>query len=397
MKCNPALRERLKRLAARGGVVWCVAALIGGCAGVAPAPVPLQLLDDAAFRAPAEPIRADKVFALNDDMRRFVDDEISRYARAQGTQRALIDALTRPGRLRIEYDATLTRNAAEAFDARAGNCLSLVLMTAAFAKALNLRVDYNSAYQDETWSRRGSLLVVSGHVNVSFGRRPIDVGVARGEPPVTIDFLPSDQIRGLRTRPIDESTVVAMYFNNRAAESLLAERLDDAYAYASTAVRTEPRFLPAYNTLGLIYRRHGDEALAAHTFAHVLTQDANQRQAMANLADALDALDRHDEASRWRQRLARLEPFAPFHFLDMGRAAAARGDWAEARRQFERELARDEYSAEVHHWLALANWRLGDIATARKHLGLAVDNSTTGDDRALYAAKLAWINAVRRQ
>lgn len=373
------------------------AALIGGCAGPVPVAAPPELFDDAAFRAPAVPVSAESVFALDDGMRRFIDEEINRQARTLGVQRALGEALIKPGRLRIEYDATMTRNAAEAFDARSGNCLSLVLMTAAFAKALDLRVEYHSANQEESWSRRGNLLVVSGHVNISLGRRPLDVGARNHERVLTIDFLPPADASSLRTQPIDESTIVAMYFNNRAAEALLAERLDEAYAFARTAVRTDPRFLAAYNTLGLVYRRHGQDALAARTFAHVLARDAQQRLAMANLADALDALDRREEASRWRQQLARLEPFAPFHFLELGRSAAARGDWAEARRQFERELARNEYSAEIHHWLALAHWHLGDAAATRKHLALAVENSTTGGDRALYAAKLAWINTVRRQ
>ncbi len=376
--------------------VLLVVAGLAGCAGT-PAPVSSGLFDDAAFGPPSVRVDAATVFAVSDGMRRFIDEDIAHQARSIGTQRALVQALSRSGQLRLEYETTMTRNAAEAFDARSGNCLSLVLMTAAFAKALDLRVDFNSAYRDESWSRRGSLLVVSGHVNVSFGRRPINADVVRYEPSLTIDFLPPEDVRGLRTRPIEESTVVAMYFNNRAAESLIARRLDDAYAFARAAVRADPGFLPGYNTLGLIYRRHGNDALAVRAFEHVIAADATQRQAIANLADTLEALGRGPEAVHWRQALARLEPFPPFHFVEMGRAAGARGDWAEARRQFERELARDEYSAEVHHWIALASWHLGDAAAARKHLALAAEHSTSNGDRALYSAKLAWINRARRQ
>jgi hypothetical protein len=46
----------------------------------------------------------------------------------------LFDALYGNGRLRLDYDSAMTRNATEAFAARSGNCLSLVLMTAAFAR-----------------------------------------------------------------------------------------------------------------------------------------------------------------------------------------------------------------------------------------------------------------------
>lgn len=373
------------------------AALAAGCAGAPPEPAPAALFDDAAFAAPARAPDAQSIFALDAGMRRFLADEIAHRARLVGPQRALVDALTTPGRLRLEYDATMTRNAAQVFEAHSGNCLSLVIMTAAFAKALDLRVDYNAAVQEQTWSRRANLLVRSDHVNVSFGRRAIDVGRSIEPGPVTIDFLPPDEVSGLRTLPIAEATIVAMYFNNRAVEALVDARLDEAYAYARAAMRGDPAFWPAYNTLGLVYRRHRQPGRAAQVFEYLLGRDPGYRQAIANLADAYDALGRAADAAHWRQVLVSLEPQPPFHFLDLGRAAAQRGDWVEARRQFERELARADYSPEVHFWLAQADLRLGDLDGARRHLALAMDNSTSGGDRALYAAKLARLKTLARR
>ncbi len=49
---------------------------------------------------------------------------------------ALFEALYSKGQLKLEYDSAKTRNAAQAFAARSGNCLSLVIMTAAFAKEM---------------------------------------------------------------------------------------------------------------------------------------------------------------------------------------------------------------------------------------------------------------------
>ena len=75
-------------------------------------------------------------------MRRYARTEIAAQANRKGRHRALIDALYSKHQLRLEYDTVITRNASEAFDARAGNCLSLVIMTAAFAKELGLMVEY---------------------------------------------------------------------------------------------------------------------------------------------------------------------------------------------------------------------------------------------------------------
>ncbi len=373
-----------------------VALLSVGCAGLqTPPPLPEPLFNDALFGAPAEPVDSQQVLALSPAMREFIAHDIRRASARESPQRALLDALYSPQQLRLEYDAGSTRNAAQAFAARAGNCLSLVLMTAAFAQAMDLDVSFNSALLEETWSRRGKLLVRSGHVNLTLGPRPLSLGMGRDTRALTVDFLPAQELQGLRSRAISLATVLAMYFNNRAAETLVQGDLDQAYAFARAALRHDAGFVPAYNTLGLVYRHHGDNALAAKTFEYALTLDDGQRQAMANLIDTLDALGKPEQAQHWRAALVRLEPYPPMHFLDQGRAAAAAGDWSAARALFERELARADYSAEVHFWLAQACLKLGDSAAARRHLQLASENSSSPGERALYAAKLDKLNAAR--
>ena len=44
--------------------------------------------------------------------------------------------------------------------------MSLVIMTAAFAKELGLRVNYQNVIIDDSWSRHGGLYLLSGHVNL---------------------------------------------------------------------------------------------------------------------------------------------------------------------------------------------------------------------------------------
>ena len=63
------------------------------------------------------------------------------------------------------------------------------------------------------------------------------------EATMTIDFLPAGTSRGLRTWVIDESTIIAMYMNNRAVESLTSGAVNDAYWWAREAIMQDPRFL----------------------------------------------------------------------------------------------------------------------------------------------------------
>ena len=376
--------------------LWCLC-LVGCASAPPPPPRPDHLLHDERFAAPTERIAAGDVFALNDAMRSYLRHDIGGQLRSKGPQRGLIEALYRPGQLKLEYDAAMTRNARQAFEARAGNCLSLVIMTAAFAKELGLGIQYQSAFLEETWSRNGNFYLRSGHVNLTLGRRFIDAGTEKDSSTLTIDFLPAEDVRGLRTRVIEEETVVAMYMNNRAAEALLQGRLDDAYAWAREAIMQDPAFVSAYNTLGVIYLHHGDLPQADAVFAEVLEREPRNTRAMFNRAQVQTMLGHNDESGVLYRRLAELEPYPPFHFFNLGMAAMQREDYRAARDLFAREVQRAEYYHEFHYWLGVANYRIGDIAQARKHLSLAMENSTSRGDHDLYAAKLAWLKSFQHQ
>ena len=375
-------------------IASCLALLLAACATPAPMPATLPLFQDDAFGAPTERVGADDLFALSEPMRQFLKVDIAAQLRAKGAQLGLLDALSSRGPLRLEYDASTTRNAAQAFDARTGNCLSLVIMTAAFAKELGLTVSYQSAFLlEETWSRSRDLTLRSAHVNLTLGRRLFDAGTHRDIGSLTVDFLPPDEVRGLRTREVSEDVVVAMYMNNRAAEALVDRRLDDAYAWLREAIRRAPGYLSAYNTLGVVYLRHGDAAMADRVFALVLEREPGNTRAMFNRIQALGQLGRTEQALQLKARLDRLEPEPPFHFFDLGQAAAQRGDWHAARDLFAREVARAGYYHEFHYWLGVASFRLGDLEAARRHLALAMRESTSRKEHELYAAKLEWLRS----
>jgi tetratricopeptide (TPR) repeat protein len=377
-----------------GVLLVCLA--LGACANAPVAQPPQYLFDDGLFAAPSAPMRADEVFALSEEMKRYVDTEIVGQLRAKGLQRGLLEALYSKNQLKLEYDSVRTRNASEAFEARSGNCLSLVIMTAALAKHLGLPVRYQSVFVDSSWTRSGNLYFSSGHVNVTLGKKALDsrFGVDT-DTAWTVDFLPPEELRGQRGRVIGEDTIVAMYMNNRAAESLARGHLDEAYGWAREAVVQSPAFLSAYNTLGVIYLRHGNLPQAAQTLRHVLDREPDNTVAMSNLARVLGELGQTVESELLSKRLAQIEPYPPFHFFDLGMVALQAGDLKSARDLFTKEVKRAAFHHEFHFWLAIANLGLGDTAQARKHLIIARENSPTFDDKALYSAKLERLNSRR--
>jgi tetratricopeptide (TPR) repeat protein len=392
-----AARRRQEQPMRLSPVLLAASCLVAACATTpAPPAGPEALLAEQLFAPPSEPVRSDDLFAMSDAMRRYLAVDIADQLRIEGAQTGLMEALRSQAQLKLEYDAARTKKAAATFEGRTGNCLSLVIMTAAFAKELHLPVSYRSAYLEESWSRSGSLLISTGHVNITVGRRILDAKTGRDLSPITIDFLPPEEISGLRSRDIGEATVIAMYANNRAAEALADGRIDDAYAWAAEGVRRDPTFNGAFNTLGVVYLRHGNLDQAARAFERVLAAAPKDTRALANLSETYGRQGRSGDAEAVRKRLAAVEPYPPFHFFNLGMAAMRQEDFRTARELFAREVARADSYHEFHFWLGVADWRLGDEAAARRHLALAMDNSVTRSQHDLYAAKLAWLQAHRQ-
>jgi len=373
------------------------AMLFAGCALVPErtASVPSQLFADSAFEAPSERIDASEVFAMSPAMKRYLDVEMAPQLRRLGRQHGLVDALYNRAQLKLDYDTETTRNAAEAFDARSGNCLSLVVLTAALAKYLHLPVTYQAVLGLETWSRSGGLTVVNGHVNITVAKRVVDIvpGIDSATQ-LRLSFGLPPGGRRAKFQPLTEQTIVAMFMTNRSAESLARGNIADAYAYAREAIRQDPSYPSGFNTLGVIYQRRGLGALAEQAFQASLERQADNPTALRNLAQLLDAQDRGRESAPLYERLARIERDPPFHHFDLGRAAAIAGDYQAARDHILRELKRDPDYHELHFWLAVALAGLGDAAGAREHLVRAMDNSTTRREQAIYAGKLARLQAA---
>jgi len=376
---------------------WLLAPLmLAGCA-MLPGELPSQappLFDDARFGAATEPIDPRDVFRMSTEMRAYLDKMVGPAVKVSGMRRAITDALYDQNKLQLEYESSRTRTAAEAFQARQGNCLSLVIMTGAFAKALGLKVTYQQVMVDETWSRTGGMYFSSGHVNLVLEHHYMGTaGAVDRNDSYTIDFMPGDHPGSART--ITQDTVLAMFMNNRAAEAMIAGKLDDAYWRVRQAVALDPNFLSSYNTLGVIYLRHGDAARAEQVMQYALKAAPDNPHLLSNYAQALRELGRTGEADAVVAHLAAVEPTPPFYWYVQGQTALHKGDFQKARALFLKEIDRAPDNHEFHYALAVADFELNRLDEASREMALALENAVKRTDHDLYAGKLDKLNAWR--
>jgi Tfp pilus assembly protein PilF len=372
--------------------------LLSGCAHMEEDPGAAHriasLFDDAAFAPPAKPIDTGSLFALSPEMRHHLNNtQFRSLLREHGKPGGLLHALYDSRELRLDYDSTYTGTAAETYAARKGNCLSLVIMTAAFARELGLSVRFQEVQVEDTWSRDGALYLVSTHVNLSLAPNGSHDDLT-APAPLTVDFVQLPPNVRERVRYLDEAGIVARYMNNRAAEELVQGHHAAAYWWVRGALLNKPSLAAALNTLGVIYERSAHPLLAEQAYRAALEREPDSLATMRNLGALLAVNGKTAEAEALAQRQARLYPAPPYYYFDRAMEAYKGGNFGEARTLFAREVARAPYNDEFHFWLGVVNFELGELGTAEKQLALARDTSVHGDVRERYSAKLAHLRGM---
>jgi Flp pilus assembly protein TadD len=388
----PALRIETAR---RSWMLLLCLALAACAHAPAPSAPNDPLFADSTFAPPSQRIDPGDIFKVSPAMREYLGSRVAEQVAQHGEARGLLEALYKDHRLELAYDAEFTRNAAEAFDARAGNCLSLAIVTGAMAKEIGLAVRYQSVSTAEHWERDGDLLELVGHVNVSVGMPVPMVRIwSVNSDWWTVDFLPPSEIKGQLTQPISEARIAAMYMNNRAAEALAQKRIDDAYWWIRGGVALDPSFFGLYNTLGVTYLRKGllDRAETALRFA--LSLDPDSAETWNNLAVVLRRDGRTEQAASIEKAHPRSKAAALATAIDEGIRANESGDYERARDLLERALRTAADNHELHYFLAVTYLNLGDRRRAMEHLVEAEDASTSVRQRELYASKVELLKST---
>ncbi len=360
--------------------------------------LPSVLADDAFAESELAARKAREALALSPAMEDLVRRTLEPMAARVGGPEALYSVLYERGRIGVEYSSDYTRNAAEAFEARKGNCLSLALMTAAFAKRLGIRVHYQLVRTPEAWSRGDRLSFQIRHVNVTLAQNAVD-GFLRGSPfsqGLTVDFVPIEFKNRQALRELDESAVIAMYLNNLASEALDVAQYDQAYHLAKQALLADPTLPESYNTLAVVLSSRNQPAKAEAALRLSLVLAPDSVAAMGNLIAVLDETG-SPEASVWRGRLRELQPNPPFADFDQGRLALAAGDASKALALFQRQRERTGLDPRLQQYIAASYMRLGrdDEAIAALRQGLqASDNEQQRQQ--LLAKKRALLQSAQK-
>jgi Flp pilus assembly protein TadD len=346
-------------------------------AGCASSPVkPLagsQLWQDVAFHYQPQAVAETRqtLFELDASLEVTLKASIRQPQGVERRLRLLLDHLYGAQGIRLDYQSGHSTGASQTWKNQRGDCLSLTLLTYAATQALGIPAQMQEVRVPVAIDRRGGIDFISGHVNVFIPNssavlingRSFDAGG------LVIDFEPQTGSRQ-RGTVLTPDQIAARFYNNRAAEYLLAQDFDTSYAYYKAAIQADPEFSSAYANLALLYSRRGLDAQAEQLLRHALALNDDTDAPLRALYHLLQAQGRDEETRQIARQLERHQHQDPYYWLGVGLDALNRERYVAAIDALKRAEELASGFAEIHRYLAYAYWRNDQSSAAKRQLAV---------------------------
>lgn len=349
------------------------------------------LLNDNLFSShhlfPVESI--DDIFFLGEDARIFAENAVYEKSITGKNVKGLVKAIFDHSDYGVLYRNSANTTADSTFNNRAANCLSLSIMTYALAEHAGLTATFYEVDIPEYWTRREGYSLLNGHINMRVSM-PNDSQVASvGGSWADVDFDPQMLRNYFPRKPVSKNKIVSMYYNNKGADALVANRYTRAYSYFRAAATLSPELQQSWVNLGVLYRMVEAYDQAEMTYKHALSINKENLTAWENLSILYTHQGRDEEAMQITQMVEAKRKNNPFYHYILGEQAFDAGAIAKAIKHYKKGLKLDNSRHEILFGMAKAYHELGDVSEAQRFLERAVKYSPNEQDKQRYSSKLA--------
>ncbi|WOT05912.1 tetratricopeptide repeat protein [Shewanella youngdeokensis] len=292
----------------------------------------------------------------------------------------------------FQYADNVTRTASETFDDRKGNCLSLVLLTAAIAQELGVSVVFQQIDIPPVWDRQGGVYLINGHINLKLLPQEQTHVFNVDSTEILVDFLPARTMQGYGKRKVSQSKIISMFYNNIAADALVIGDYNRAYSLVKMSLQQQDVFLPALNTLAVLYRYKGLNAEAEALYKLALAFKPNDMDILTNYSILLAVQNRLAEWGELHRviELARIRN--PYYYYGIAQQAYNDKEYQTAINWYKKAIDKADYRHEFYFGLSRSYWAMGDQYRSQIHMQKALSLSTDIQHQRRYQAKLNAMN-----
>ena len=349
------------------------------------------LLNDSLFPSyslfPVE--TAEEIFFLDKDAKFFAEQAVYEKSALQKNVRGLVKAIFDHSDQGMLYRNGANTTANTTFNNRAANCLSLSIMTYALAEHVGLKATFYEVEIPEYWTRREGYSLLNGHINLRV-QLPEDPNVVSiGGSWADVDFDPQTLRSHFPRVAISENKVIAMFYNNKGADAIVANSYTRAYSYFRAAATIAPELAQSWVNLGVLYRMVDAYDQAETVYKHALSLSDENLTAWENLSILYRYQNRHEEAKNITQMVDNKRQSNPFYHYILGEQAYDDEQYEAAISHYQKGLKLDNTRHEILFGLAKTYYESGDITNAEQYLARAMKHADNRQDKSRYQSKLS--------
>lgn len=270
-----------------------------------------------------------------------------------------------------------------------GNCMSLAILTTAYAKLLGLEFSYRQVDTIPIFQKENNLILSSSHVqtiiyDADFIEDPNEIYIQK--PGIVIDYFPDASNRVGKS--FGESGFTSMYYTNLAADALVDNELSKAFVFAEKAHYFDKKNLEVINLLAVIHRRAGDDFSAEKIYQAGLELENASLDLISNYIMLLQKQKREEEAVVYQSQLDKLDDPNPYHWLEQAYIAEKNQRTDKAAYYYQKALINAPYLNQAYMGLYKIFREKGHIIKAKNMLSKALEWTYEIERRKQYKQKL---------
>lgn len=279
-----------------------------------------------------------------------------------------------------------TYTAQQVIDAKGGNCLSLTMLTTAFARLVDVDIKYQLLEQNPTYSIDNNVLVTSDHLRAVLTVAKTQSGRLNTVSRIRIDYFDTDGYSYIDN--ISVPTQLSMFYSNIAAEQLVASNYDSAYAHAHQALKLDPNNASALNTIGLAHHKKGDEVGAERVFKFGLRSLSDDAIFVNNYANLLRRQKRDEELSVLLKSAGQRRKH-PWKWVQEGEAEYEHGNYRHALQHYQRAISLAPDLHQLYFLAGRASYAAGNKIASQNFLNKALALANDMGSKKAYKRKLS--------
>ncbi len=298
-------------------------------------------------------------------MRAYVNDVVGDVHPSSQRFARLFHRLTADGYFKAVYSANRTLTAAEAFEARGGNCLSYTNMFVSLARAAGLDAHYQIVDVPPSWDADAGFLIRYTHINVLVRNVHMAHG-ERGE--VVVDFNLVQPDPTYPHRQVSDAYAEALYYANKSVTLMRGDHPRQAFAHIRRAIEIAPQNPDLWINLGAFYATQQDFDSSIEAYNVALQIDPRNRTAFSGLARSYANSGNEEMAAVYEEKVRNYREHNPYYHYALAQAAYEHADYQSSLDHIDTAIGLRRNVARFHLLKGLVQYQLGQADEARRSL-----------------------------